>query len=156
MLCDPSIRFESDAHPNGYSKWSNGTPGVVSWNGDPFAPFKTVGDAEAERLFRSAFGGRGVEEVLKDEAGKDSNGHPVQHGLFAQCIREATFNRLLLAAREQLDAQRMIGVGEKTTVVSREKMTTKHGRGFLKVKTVTYWRDGRVETDVTMKQMYRL
>merc|ERR1711862_904325 len=117
------------------------------------APLRTVSAAEAQRLFRLAFDGRSVEEMLMDVTGRSESGMRYEHGLHASCLREAAFNKLLLNAREKVAAQRLVGMGKSTTIVSREKMTTEDGRGFVKVKLTKYWLDGRVETDVSMKRL---
>merc|ERR1712232_488305 len=104
----------------------------------------TVSADEADRLFRQVFGGRSVKEVLRDAADRDACGALVDHGLYGACVRRSKYNELLREAQHKADIQRLLGDAEKTEVVTREKLTTDDGKGFVKVKTVTYWRDGRI------------
>eukprot|EP00928_Gymnodinium_smaydae_P047349 TRINITY_DN31596_c0_g1_i1.p1 TRINITY_DN31596_c0_g1~~TRINITY_DN31596_c0_g1_i1.p1 ORF type:complete len:276 (+),score=29.61 TRINITY_DN31596_c0_g1_i1:50-829(+) len=156
MLSDPSYSFGGVAEPGWTDVSARRSDELARWSVDPFAPLRTVSAAEADRLFRQSFGGRSVEQVLDDEADRNPDGSRVNHGVHSDCLREAAFNKFLLEAQARADLAKLIGVGEKTTTVSREKLTTEDGRGFLKVKTTTYWRDGRVDSDVTVKEVYRI
>lgn len=52
----------------------------------------------AERLFREAYGGRSIDEVLKAEMG----GQGAAHGVHTEAVRQALFVRLLSQARERV------------------------------------------------------
>merc|ERR1712187_122355 len=102
------------------------------------------------------FDGSSVKQVLDDMSDQHTAGAPIKDGPFAACLREANFNKLLLEAQSKAAMQKLIGHGEKTTVTTREKLTTEDGRGFIRVKMTTYWWDGRIEDDVVMKERHRL
>lgn len=123
---------------------------------DRYKPLETVSSADAERLFRQAFGGRSVEEVLQEQAARDASGAKIENGFFEECVRRAKFNELLLEAQARAEAMKLAGSNEKKVVVSRERITTEDGKSFVKVKTTTYWQDGRSHSDVTMKPRYKM
>mmetsp|Transcript_98243 Transcript_98243/g.174921 ORF Transcript_98243/g.174921 Transcript_98243/m.174921 type:complete len:227 (-) Transcript_98243:37-717(-) len=153
MLSDPTSKLAKSGRAWHYTPPANW--GAVA---GPLrqGPLRTVSEAEAERIFREVFGGRSVKQVLEDEADRRVDGSLVDHGIFSACIREAMFTKLLLEAQAKAEMQKHVGHGESSTITTREKLTTEDGKGFIKVKHITYWWDGRVETDVIMKERHRL
>lgn len=154
ILCDPSLQAESGSGANTRNPNVNGHHGLVQRRVGAYDPLRTVNAAEAEQLFRDAFDGKGVEEVLRDMASRHADGRLVNNGLHSACMREALYNKLLIEVQERARLQNLLGDGDKTTVVSREILTTEDGKSFVKVKTITYWRDGRVENDIVMKERF--
>lgn len=149
----PHSRNGSSSYWNGATKYT----GVYhQYAYDRYSPLETVSSSEAEHLFRRVFGGRSVEEVLQEEAARNANGAKVDNGFFEECVRQANFNKLLLEAQVRAEAMKLAGADEKKVIVSRERVTTEDGRSFVKVKTTTYWQDGRSHSDVTMKPRYKM
>mmetsp|Transcript_40221 Transcript_40221/g.59993 ORF Transcript_40221/g.59993 Transcript_40221/m.59993 type:complete len:134 (+) Transcript_40221:2-403(+) len=126
-----------------------------------------VGLQEAERLFRQAFGGRGVEQVMEEEAQREGMTGK-RHGVFAKFMLAGLYARLLQQAqafdRARAEAQTAAqkpsaGGGRGSGVelnISREKwLDAQTGKWFVRVRTRTRRQDGRVEESIVDKPVYR-
>ncbi|CAK0881104.1 unnamed protein product, partial [Prorocentrum cordatum] len=89
----------------------------------------TVGPEEAERLFRRAFGGRGVEEVMREESEREGLSG-ARHGAFAALMQQGLYARLL---------QRAVALAracEAETTTVREPWRDRSGARFVRVRAV--------------------
>eukprot|EP00931_Biecheleriopsis_adriatica_P080926 TRINITY_DN54276_c0_g1_i1.p1 TRINITY_DN54276_c0_g1~~TRINITY_DN54276_c0_g1_i1.p1 ORF type:complete len:261 (+),score=51.49 TRINITY_DN54276_c0_g1_i1:33-785(+) len=150
-----ALAYDALTNGQGLQGWNETASPVASefdaFRADRFAPLRTVSFEHAERMFRNAFGGRGVDEVLQSAMeGED-------HGLHAAAMREAAFNKLLRQAQAQSELHKLLGDGQDSlTTTTREVITTEDGKSFLKVRTTTQWLDGRTEHDIVVKSRHRM
>ncbi|CAJ1452948.1 unnamed protein product, partial [Effrenium voratum] len=123
-------------------------------------PFTSVSYEQAERLFRAAFAGRGVDDMLDEELTRIN----IKPGVHTAVVKQGIYARLLRAAQaaSQLAPRDKAQVGSAQAdewprlEVQRENVLGKDGRRWVRVRTVTRWPNGRKEEHTVEKPVYKL
>ncbi|CAE7469619.1 dnaJ [Symbiodinium natans] len=121
--------------------------------------FCSVSQEQAEKLFRDAFNGRGLDDMLQEELGRLG----LKPGVHTAAVREGILARLLRAAQaaSHLPLQE---VTEKARPeenwprldVHREPFVGSDGHKWVRIRTTTRWPNGRKEEHVLEKPVYRM
>lgn len=114
------------------------------------SPFSTVSDIEAEKLFRQAFAGRSIKQVMEDEAIAEGNGVVVDHGVHGNCVRVARYHRLLMRARSETSESDSARAGHST---SETAQTGFSHAGNVQTSETARDANGSLRTKVTREVM---
>jgi len=144
-------------------------PEAPSWR----PTHSVVSSAEADRLFRRAFGGRDVEQVMREESLRQGVTR-ARHGMHLPFMLTSLYSSLLsqaqavekdavaaeAAAAQATAAQATAAAGFGTepgpeVEIVRQKWQNEQGAWFVRVTSRTRWPDGRVEEQVNDKPVYR-
>ncbi|CAE7677720.1 dnaJ [Symbiodinium microadriaticum] len=122
--------------------------------------FCSVSQEQAERLFRDAFNGRGLDEMLQEELRRVG----LKPGVHAAAVREGIFARLLRSAQAASRLPLPQEVTDKPRPeenwprldVQREHFVGSDGHKWMRIYTTTRWPNGRKEEHVLEKPVYRM
>jgi len=161
-LSDPSQAAINPRHHTDETPHPNWPRREAAPEGMP--QFRTVAVQAAEELFKEAFDGRGVEQVLDaemHEAGWGTGVHakPIREALFAKLLREARAAHAHNEAKKReaaATASTSPDVRPDRVEVSRQKVTDLRGVTHVRITKTTFWPDGREDVHVTEKPVYRL
>ncbi|CAE7738884.1 dnaJ, partial [Symbiodinium pilosum] len=122
--------------------------------------FCSVSQEQAEKLFRDAFSGRGLDEMLREEMGRV----PLQPGVHTAAVREGIFARLLRSAQMASQLPLAEEVTEKPRPeenwprldIQREPFVGSDGYRWVRIYTTARWPNGRKQEHVLEKPVYKM
>lgn len=121
--------------------------------------YSAVSDEQAEELFKAAFGGRGVDDMLREELDRlglrpGVHANAVKQGLYARLLLRAQAASRLPASPSEVNGSRAAQTWPRRETV-RQPYVAEDGTRGVRVRTTTRWPTGRKEEQFVDKPVYR-